>query len=168
MIAATRAQATRAFVVGAVCALAATWGAGCGAGAFGRAQGARYSDIPDPDPAVYAGRSAVVVLEGQATYYSDSLAGNHTSNGEIYDPSRRTAASRDLPFGSVVRVIRRDTGAHVTVRINDRGPFGNRKRILDLSRQAAEDLHMLGRGVAPIRAEVVVLGETRPRGRRRR
>lgn len=107
------------------------------------------------------------MLEGQATYYSDSLAGNHTSNGEVYDPGRRTAASRDLPFGSIVRVIRRDTGARVLVRINDRGPFGNRKRILDLSRAAAAELGMLRRGVAPVRAEVVVLGEKTQRRRRR-
>ena len=140
---------------------------GCGGSAFQRAQGARFSTIPDPDAAHYAGKQPVVVLEGQATYYSDSLAGNHTSNGEVYDPARRTAASRDLPFGSIVRVVRRDTGAHVTVRINDRGPFGNRKRILDLSRRAAADLGMLRRGVAPIRAEVVVLGEHRPKRRRR-
>ena len=110
----------------------------------------------------------MVVLEGQATYYSDSLAGNHTTNGDVYDPSRRTAASRDLPFESIVRVIRRDTGAQVLVRINDRGPFGSHKRILDLSRAAAADLHMLGRGVAPVRAEVLVLGETRRERRRRR
>ncbi|HMI92664.1 MAG TPA: septal ring lytic transglycosylase RlpA family protein [Polyangiales bacterium] len=148
--------------------LAALCGLGCGGSAFQRAQGARFSTIEDPDPAHYAGREPVVVLEGQATYYSDSLAGNHTANGEIYDPARRTAASRDLPFGSVVRVIRRDTGAQVTVRINDRGPFGKRARILDLSRAAAADLRMLGRGVAPVRAEVIVLGDTRPASRRNR
>ena len=54
------------------------------------------------------------------------------------------------------------------MRINDRGPFGSHKRILDLSRAAAADLHMLGRGVAPVRAEVIVLGETRRGGGRRR
>ena len=116
-------------------------------------------------PTHYAGKQPVVVLAGKATYYSDSLAGNHTSNGEIYDPSRQTAASRDLPFGSVVRVIRRDTGASVLVRINDRGPFGNRKRILDLSRAAARELGMLGRGVVDVRAEVLHLGEQRKRRR---
>ena len=53
------------------------------------------------------------------------------------------------------------------MRINDRGPFGKRRRILDLSRAAAADLRMLDRGVAPIRAEVIVLGETRAKRRRR-
>jgi rare lipoprotein A len=148
-----RALLVAVLVAGAAC------GVGCGGSAFSRAQGARFSTVPDPEPSRYADRKAVVVLEGQATYYSNSLAGNHTSNGDVYDPSRRTAASRDLPFDSIVRVIRRDTGAQVLVRINDRGPFGSHKRILDLSRAAAAALHMLGRGVAPVRAEVLVLGD---------
>jgi len=138
--------------------------AACGGNASMRAQGARVSDVPDPEPERFAGSKPVVVLAGKATYYSDSLAGNHTANGEIYDPARLTAASRDLPFGSIVRVIRRDTGAHVVVRINDRGPFGNRRRILDLSRAAARELGMLSRGVVDVRAEVLELG----RGRRAR
>ena len=120
---------------------------------------------PDPELDAYRDRPAVVVLEGQASYYSDSLAGNETANGESYELDRFTAASRDLPFGSVVRVVRRDTGASVMVRINDRGPFGSKKRILDLSRAAAEALHMIGRGVAPVRAEVVHLGQAQPKRR---
>ena len=39
----------------------------------------------------------VQVLEGRASYYADSLAGNSTASGEPYDPSALTAASRDLP-----------------------------------------------------------------------
>ena len=136
--------------------------ASCGA-AHMRARGGHLSRVEDPEPEDYRGRAPVVVLEGEATYYSDSLAGNETSNGEIYDPGRLTAASRDLPFGSIVRVTRRDTGASVLVRVNDRGPFGNEKRILDLSRAAAAELHLLGRGVAPVRAEVLELGKPRKR-----
>jgi rare lipoprotein A (peptidoglycan hydrolase) len=139
---------------------------GCGGSSAMRAQGARLSDIPDPEPERFEGKKPVVVLAGKASYYHDSLAGNHTANGEIYDPARRTAASRDLPFGSVVRVIRRDTGAHVIVRVNDRGPFGNRRRILDLSRAAARELGMLSRGVVDVRAEVLHLGRGRRTSRR--
>ncbi|MFK7990661.1 MAG: septal ring lytic transglycosylase RlpA family protein [Sandaracinaceae bacterium] len=95
------------------------------------------------------------VLEGRASYYSDTLAGHTTANGETYDPGALTAASRDLPFGTRVRVIRVDTGETVTVRINDRGPFGDRRRILDLSRAAAEQLSMIRAGVVEIRAEVL-------------
>jgi rare lipoprotein A len=137
---------------------------GCG-GAMMRSQGGHLSQVEDPDPAAYAGKEPAVVLEGKASYYADSLAGNHTANGDIYDPSRLTAASRDLPFGSIVRVTRRDTGRQVLVRVNDRGPFGDRRRILDLSRAAAEELGMLRRGVIDVRAEVLVLGDN---ARRRR
>jgi rare lipoprotein A len=121
---------------------------------------------PEPAPARaepleqrYAQAPAVRVLEGKAAYYSDALAGRPTASGEKYDPAQLTAAHRSLPFGSVVRVVRRDTGAVVYVRITDRGPFGDASRIIDLSRAAAEQLDMLRAGVVPVRAEVVELPE---------
>ncbi len=95
------------------------------------------------------------MLEGRASYYADSLAGNSTASGEPYDPSAHTAASRDLPFGTRVRVTRVDNGRTTEVRVNDRGPFGDRRRILDLSRAAAEDLDMIRAGVVEIRAEIL-------------
>jgi len=99
------------------------------------------------------------ILEGRASYYADSLAGRPTASGEPYDPRALTAASRDLPFGTIVRVVRlsadgRELG-RVTVRINDRGPHRDLTRILDLSRAAAEELDMIRAGVVPIRAEVL-------------
>jgi rare lipoprotein A len=54
-----------------------------------------------------------------------------------------------------VRVVRVDTGASVVVRVNDRGPFRDRRRILDLSRAAAEQLDMIRAGVIDIRAEIL-------------
>ncbi|MCC6875213.1 MAG: septal ring lytic transglycosylase RlpA family protein [Sandaracinaceae bacterium] len=95
------------------------------------------------------------VLEGRASYYSDRLAGRRTANGERYDPQALTAASRDLPFGTRLRVTRIDTGASVIVRINDRGPFRDHGRILDLSRAAAEALEMTRAGVVRVRAEIL-------------
>lgn len=92
---------------------------------------------------------------GEASYYSDSLAGRSTASGEPYDPTRFTAAHRKLPFGTVLRVVRVDDGRSVYVKVNDRGPFGKRNRILDLSRSAAETLGMMRAGVTQIRLEVV-------------
>lgn len=94
-------------------------------------------------------------FDGAVSYYADSLAGNSTASGEPYDPAERTAASRSLPFGTVLRVTRPDTGASVIVRVNDRGPFGRRQRVLDLSRSAAEALDMVRRGVVDVHVEVV-------------
>lgn len=107
----------------------------------------------------YADRPALRTLEGPASYYHDSLAGNSTASGEPYDPHAFTAANRELPFGTVLRVVRVDTGAAVIVRVNDRGPFGRRGRIVDLSRAAAEELDMIRRGVVSVRVEVLELGE---------
>ncbi|HVU03404.1 MAG TPA: septal ring lytic transglycosylase RlpA family protein [Polyangiaceae bacterium] len=125
--------------------------------------------VTDPGPASldhsWEGKRAVAVLRGEASYYGDSLAGHKTANGERYDPRAFTAAHRSLPFGTVVRVVRVDTRASVVVRITDRGPYGSARRILDLSRAAAERLGMIRRGVADVRAEILAYGA---RGRRRK
>jgi rare lipoprotein A (peptidoglycan hydrolase) len=64
---------------------------GCGtSGTFTRAQGGRFSRIPDVEPADVAGKQPVVVLEGEATYYSDSFAGRATTSGEPYDPANES------------------------------------------------------------------------------
>ena len=116
----------------------------------------RPTDPSDPE-GTYAERPALEVRNGRASYYSDRLAGRSTANGDRYDPTAFTAASRDLAFGTIVRVIREDTGASVIVRVNDRGPHRDHSRILDLSRAAAERLDMVRAGVIPIRAEIVEL-----------
>ena len=64
-----------------------------------------------------------------------------------------TAAHRNLPIGTWVRVTRVATGKHVVVRINDRGPFV-KGRIIDISRRAAEHLGMVDAGVAQVKVEV--------------
>ncbi|MFT3922601.1 MAG: septal ring lytic transglycosylase RlpA family protein [Myxococcales bacterium] len=95
------------------------------------------------------------VLRGQASFYANSLRGHPTASGERYDPRKLTAANRTLPFGTRLRVTRLDNGKSVVVTVNDRGPFGHRRRILDLSRAAAEQLDMLGAGVVQVQAQVV-------------
>jgi rare lipoprotein A len=92
---------------------------------------------------------------GKATYYSDALAGRKTASGERYDPAKLTAAHRSLPFGTLVRVTRLDQNVEVVVRVNDRGPFAEADRIIDVSRSAAERLGMLRAGVVPVRLDVL-------------
>jgi rare lipoprotein A len=109
--------------------------------------------VERPAPALVRGQM------GMATFYSNRLAGRRTASGERYDPGALTAAHRTLPLGTVVRVTRVDAGGNVvagpvTVRINDRGPYGA-GRIIDLSMAAARRLRMLGDGVARVRIEVV-------------
>lgn len=92
---------------------------------------------------------------GLASYYSDRLAGRSTASGEPYRPTEFTAASRTLPFGTRLRVTRLDAPKSVVVRVNDRGPFGDHRRILDLSRAAAAELDMIKSGVVPVRADII-------------
>lgn len=92
---------------------------------------------------------------GLATWYGGSFAGKKTANGERFDPTKYTAAHRKLPFGTWVEVRRADTGRTVRVRINDRGPWGDDRRIIDLSRKAAEDLDVVREGVAKVELRVV-------------
>ncbi len=92
---------------------------------------------------------------GLATWYGGSFAGKKTANGEIFDPTKLTAAHRKLPFGTWVEVRRPETGRTVRVRINDRGPFGDERRVIDLSRKAAEELDLIRDGVAKVELRVV-------------
>ncbi len=119
------------------------------------------ASAPDDWRAAYGGRPALESMEGEVSYYSDALSGRPTASGTPYDPRAFSAASRTLPFGTVLRVQRPDTGAAVIVRVNDRGPFGRRGRILDLSRAAAEALGMIARGVLRVRVEVLEFGPRR-------
>jgi rare lipoprotein A len=133
-------------------------------GGEARAENDGSGDVEDGGAAPAAAvdeRPALETTRGPVSYYADSLAGRSTASGEPYQPALLTAASRTLPFGTLVRVIREDTGESVIVRVNDRGPFGNRGRILDLSRAAAEAIGMIRAGVVTVRAEVIEWGPRR-------
>lgn len=93
---------------------------------------------------------------GLATWYGAQFAGKKTASGERFDPDSLTAAHRTLPFGTWVEV-RRTSGASRTirVRINDRGPFGDPKKIIDVSRKAAQALDMVRDGVVMVEIRIV-------------
>jgi rare lipoprotein A len=94
------------------------------------------------------------VEKGIASWYGEPYHGRTTASGEVYDMHGMTAAHKTLPFDTVVRVTRRDTGQKVEVRINDRGPFIE-GRIIDVSFAAAKRIGLVGDGVAPIKLEVL-------------
>lgn len=78
-----------------------------------------------------------------------------TASGERFDKHALTAAHRTLPFGTRVRVTNTRNGRSVVVRINDRGPYGPRRRVIDVSEAAARKLEMIDDGVVPVTLEVV-------------
>jgi rare lipoprotein A len=75
-------------------------------------------------------------LIGLASYYSTSLDGTLTANGERYRNKKLSAAHLTLPLGSWVEVTSRATGKSIRLRVNDRGPYVN-KFVIDLSQAAA-------------------------------
>lgn len=95
---------------------------------------------------------------GIASWYAGEFVGRLTANGEVFDPEAMTAAHKELPFGTVVRVICHPTGGEAIVRINDRGPYVG-DRIIDLSRGAAEALGMEDLGIAQVTLEILYLPE---------
>lgn len=97
-------------------------------------------------------------LVGSASWYAGKFQGRLTANGEVFDTMELTAAHKTLPFDTIVRVRRTDTGAFVVVRINDRGPFIE-GRIIDLSRAAAELIGLVRDGVAPVELELLRVPE---------
>lgn len=100
------------------------------------------------------GKSVTKTYYGVASYYSNSFRGRRMANGQRYNPNASTAAHRSLPFGTRVRVTNMLNGRSVIVKITDRGPFVP-GRIIDLSFSAASSLGIVGRGVAPVRVEVL-------------
>lgn len=96
--------------------------------------------------------------EGMATWYGPGFEGRRTASGEPFDGRIAAAAHRTLRMGSIIEVTNLDTGQSARLRVNDRGPF-HRGRILDVTREGARQLGMLGRGSARVRVRYVGEGD---------
>lgn len=92
--------------------------------------------------------------EGIASWYGLKFHGHKTSNGEIYDIYKMSAAHKSLPIPSFARVTNLDNGQSVVVRVNDRGPFHD-DRLIDLSYAAASRLGITQKGTGRVRVEAI-------------
>ena len=102
-----------------------------------------------------AAHAAPWIEHGYATWYGGRHHGGPTASGERFDKRALTAAHRTLRLNTVVRVTNERNGRSVVVRINDRGPYGGRNRIIDVSEKAAQVLDMIDAGVVPVSVEVL-------------
>ena len=93
-------------------------------------------------------------FDGVASWYGPNFNGKKTSNGEIYDMYKMTAAHKTLPMNTIVKVTNKDNGKTAIVRINDRGPFV-KSRIIDLSKKAAYAIDMTKKGTAKVKLEIL-------------
>jgi rare lipoprotein A len=89
---------------------------------------------------------------GLASWYGRKFHKKLTSYNEPFNMYGMTAASKDLPLPSYVRVTNLSNGRQVVVKVNDRGPFPkNQNRLIDLSYMAAKKLGYIGKGVTLVR-----------------
>ncbi|WP_283182952.1 MULTISPECIES: septal ring lytic transglycosylase RlpA family protein [unclassified Pseudomonas] len=91
---------------------------------------------------------------GVASYYGAKHHGKRTASGERFNKNSLTAAHRQLPFGTRVKITNLNNDRSCVVRINDRGPY-SRGRLIDVSREAAEQLGMLRSGTAKVRVQAL-------------
>jgi rare lipoprotein A len=95
------------------------------------------------------------VQVGWASWYGPGFHGRETASGERFSMHELTAAHRSLPLGTKVLVQNLETAAQIEVRINDRGPYVDpQRRIIDLSRAAADGIGLRERGLGPVRVVV--------------
>ena len=109
--------------------------------------------LPDPVEAVEDALEVIEALEwpevdqsGVASWYGPGFHGRKTANGERYNQYELTAAHRKYAFNTQLCVRNAGNGKTVVVRVNDRGPYAG-KRVIDLSKAAAEEIGMLKSGV---------------------
>jgi rare lipoprotein A len=84
-------------------------------------------------------------FSGQEVLASYYWIGTHTASGEVFDINADTGAARSWPLGTRITVTNPQNGRTITVRINDRGPYGEAWRQgarLDLALGVARRLGM--------------------------
>lgn len=94
------------------------------------------------------------VQTGKASFYGDKFEGRLTASGEPYYHKNATAAHRNLPFGTMLKVTNLANNKVAYVKVNDRGPFVS-GRIIDLSKSIAHKLDFVAAGVADVVIEVL-------------
>ena len=92
---------------------------------------------------------------GVASWYGEKFHGHATSNGEIFDMYKASAAHKTLPIPSFLRVTNLENNRSIVVRVNDRGPFHS-DRLLDLSYAAAVKLGYAERGTTRVHVQSIM------------
>lgn len=128
------------------------------------------SEARPPDTVVFAKPAAqkpaeVITRIGVASWYGEQFQGNPTASGEVFDMNRLSAASRDLPLGTKIKVTNLKNNRSLVLKVNDRGPYVH-GRFLDLSKEAAKQLGFMNAGLARVEARVVSFPKGRARSHR--
>jgi peptidoglycan lytic transglycosylase len=101
------------------------------------------------------------VEKGIASWYGTKFHGRRTSSGETYDMHAMTAAHKNLPLPTYVKVTNLNNGKHIIVKVNDRGPF-HENRVIDLSYTAAIKLDIVKKGTGLVEVRAIEPGQPIP------
>ena len=112
----------------------------------------RESKVSKTSGSTQASRKAPYQI-GLASWYGKQFHGKSTASGENFDMFEFTAAHRQLPLGTYVKVTNLRNGKWIIVRVNDRGPYVE-GRIMDLSYGAARMLNFRD-GIERVRLDVI-------------
>jgi len=96
---------------------------------------------------------------GKASFYGtkkDGFLGKKMASGYVLTRNCLYAASKTLPFGTLLLVTNIKNGLSVVVRVMDRGPFVH-GRVLDLSHSAAQQIDM--KGVSKVKIDIITQKE---------
>ena len=96
-------------------------------------------------------------MKTKASWYGPGFHKRKTANGERYNMYAMTAAHREIPFGSVVKVTNLKNNKSVLVTINDRGPVP-KDRGIDLSKAANEKIDC---NLCSVELKVLTVGSNR-------
>ena len=94
---------------------------------------------------------------GTCSFYAKSLEGAKTATGEVFHHNGMSAASNLFKLNTWVRITNLQNGKSILVRINDRMSKGMEAigRVADLTRNAAQQLGFLAKGLTKVRVEAV-------------
>jgi rare lipoprotein A len=96
----------------------------------------------------------IVIKYGIASFYASKFDGRKTANGNTFNSLKYTAACNVLPLGTWVKVTNLKNDRSIIVFINDRLHPKN-KRLIDLSRTAAQKLGYVSSGLTKVKVEVL-------------
>jgi rare lipoprotein A len=96
----------------------------------------------------------IIIKYGIASFYAKKFNGRKTANGEIFSSTKYTAACNVLPLNTWIKVTNLRNNKSVVVKVNDRLHARN-KRLVDLSKSAAQKLGYYGRGITRVKVEVL-------------
>jgi rare lipoprotein A len=92
------------------------------------------------------------VLDAKVTYYSKKFDGRKTYSGERFNSNLFTAAHKNFPLQSLVKITNPKNNRFVIVRVNDRF---KKQNFIDISYIAAQKLDVISLGIAKVKIQLL-------------